>query len=191
MSFSENIRKEQMMGTLEAMLVTPTKTSTIIVSMSLWSFIFASISIVIYLLLGRFLFGISFQGANFLAAGIILLLTIISFSCLGIISAGFIMIFKKGLPFNWLISSSFQLLGGIYYPITILPKSLQVISHLLPITYSLRSLRLALLQRYPTAALTQDIFALSIFCIVLLPISILFFRFTVRRAKIGGSLSHY
>ncbi|MDY6932268.1 MAG: ABC transporter permease, partial [Halobacteriota archaeon] len=41
-SFAGSIRNEQMMGTLEAMLVTPTKTSSIITFSSLWSFIFAS-----------------------------------------------------------------------------------------------------------------------------------------------------
>jgi ABC-2 type transport system permease protein len=50
--FSETIRDEQMMGTLEAMLVTPTSTATVITFSSLWSFIFASIRVLLYLAVG-------------------------------------------------------------------------------------------------------------------------------------------
>ena len=39
-SFSTNIRSEQMLGTLEAMLVTPTRLSNIVLSSSQWSFAF-------------------------------------------------------------------------------------------------------------------------------------------------------
>ena len=46
-SFSESVRDEQMMGTLEAMQVTPTRTSSIIALSSLWSFIFASFRVLI------------------------------------------------------------------------------------------------------------------------------------------------
>jgi len=43
--FSESIRDEQMMGTLEAMLVTPTDTTTVITLSALWSFIVASVRV--------------------------------------------------------------------------------------------------------------------------------------------------
>ena len=54
------IRQEQMLGTLEAMLITPTKASTITIYLSLWNFIFSSVHILIYLFMGRFVFGIKF-----------------------------------------------------------------------------------------------------------------------------------
>ena len=50
-SFSASIRSGQMMGTLEAMLVTPTKVDTIVVSSSLWDYIFSTFRILIFLLL--------------------------------------------------------------------------------------------------------------------------------------------
>jgi len=49
-SFSQHIRQEQIIGTLEAILVTPTKLSVIIISLSLWDFIFTSITTLIYFL---------------------------------------------------------------------------------------------------------------------------------------------
>lgn len=190
-SFSGSIRNEQMMGTLEAMLVTPTRISLIILFSSLWSFIFASIKVLIYLLLGVFLFNIDVNNANLFAALIVLILTIISFSSLGIISASFIMIFKQGDPVNWIFNTMSGLFGGVFFPITILPGWLQNISYILPITYSLRAMRHALLQGMSLRLLASDIFALVIFSIIMLPLSIFIFRYAIMRAKIDGSLTQY
>lgn len=100
-SFANNIRAEQMIGTLEAMLVTPTRLATIVLSSSQWSFAFTSIRVAIYLVLGGVFFGVSFTNATILPTLTALLLTVIAFSSLGIISASFIMVFKKGDPIAW------------------------------------------------------------------------------------------
>ena len=125
------------------------------------------------------------------AALLILVLTIITFSSLGIIAASFIMVLKRGDPVTWLFSTLSSLLGGVYYPISVLPPWLQRLSYLLPITYSLRAMRLALLQGYPFTALVPDIAVLVIFSLILLPLSLLTFRYAVHRAKVDGSLTHY
>jgi ABC-2 type transport system permease protein len=199
-SFSATIRMGQMMGTLEAMFVTPTKVDTIVLSSSLWDYIFATFRILIFLLLGVFLFGVNMSDANLFAAMIILILTIICFSSLGIISASFIMVFKRGDPVNWVFGSVSAnwvfgsvsaLLGGVFYPITVLPIWLRFFSYLLPITYSLRGMRLALLQGYSLSALTLEILALIVFSVLLLPLGIICFRYAVKKAKMDGSLTQY
>lgn len=191
MTFSSKLRQEQVMGTLEAMLVTPTKVSTVIISLSLWNFIFSSISVILYLLFGILFFGVNFKGANFIGAAVILFLTMICFSSIGIISASFIMIFKRGDPVTWLISKFSALFGGVYFPITVLPKGLQTISYFLPVTYSLRALRHTLLQGYPLGLLGYDISILMFFSVFLLPLSVFIFKYAVKTAKMNGSLLHY
>ncbi|MDO9579594.1 MAG: ABC transporter permease, partial [Bacteroidales bacterium] len=140
--------------------------------------------------LGIFL-GISISLAHFFPVVLILILTIISFSSLGIMSAGFIIIFKRGDPINWLFSTVSFLLGGVYYPVSILPPALQKLARLLPITHSLEGIRIALLTDSPLSSLLPSIFALLIFSVVLLPSSILLFRHAIKKAKIDGSLVQY
>lgn len=188
--FSETIRDEQMMGTLEAMLVTPTTTSAIITLSALWSFIFASFRVLMYLLIGISL-GVNMTGANLLGGLVILLLTIICFSSIGVLSASFIMIFKKGDPINMLFTSTSELFGGVLFPIEVFPGWLQSISHILPITYSLNGMRHALLQGYSLQQLVPDITALILFSFVLLPASLLVFNYAVKRAKADGTLVQY
>ena len=190
-SFSSQIRTAQVMGTLEAMLVTQTEIPTIILSSSLYSFIFTSFQVVIYLLLGSLLFGVNMGQANLVAALLILLLTIISFSAIGIISASFVMVFKRGDPLAWLFGSASILFGGVYYPIAILPGWLEKVAYLLTITYSLEGMRLALLKGHSLNALLPNLLALSIFTLVLLPLSIMSFQWAVRKAKLQGTLTHY
>nr|CBH39768.1 putative ABC transporter, permease protein [uncultured archaeon] len=189
--FSESIRGEQMMGTLEAMLVTPTNSSTIIAFSTLWSFIFTSFRVLVYLLIGAFLLGVDMSDANLIAAMIILILTIICFSSIGIISASFIMVLKRGDPINMLFMSTSELFGGVLFPIAVLPEWLQKISYILPITYSLNGMRHALLQGYTLHALAPDIIALIVFSVVLVPLGLLTFKYAVKKAKADGTLVQY
>ncbi len=190
-SFSSCIRDAQILGTLEALLVTQTSIPTIIFSSSLYSFVLASLRVIVFLLIGVLALGLNIGDANFMGAILILLLTIFSFSSLGIISASFIMVLKRGDPLSWIFTSMSWLLGGVYYPITVLPDWVQKFSYLLPITYSLEGMRMALLKGYTLRALLPSIIPLLIFTIIMLPISIWVFKYAVKRAKIDGSLIKY
>jgi ABC-2 type transport system permease protein len=190
-SFSSSLRRAQTTGTLEAMLTTPTALSTIILSSSLWSYLLTTLRVLVYLLIGGLFLKVNLGGGNYLGALIVLILTIISFSSLGVIAASFIMVLKRGDPITWLFNATSSFLGGIYYPVTILPGWLQFFSYLLPVTYALRSMRLALLQGASMATILSDILVLAIFSVLLMPASLLAFRFAVRRARVDGSLSQY
>ena len=190
-SFANTIRQAQTTGTLEAMLMTPTRVSTVVLCSSIWNYLMTTFRVLVYLALGTLFLGVNLGRGNVLAALLILALTLVTFSGLGIIAASFIMVLKRGDPVTWVFSSLSSLLGGVYYPVTILPGWLQRLSHLLPITYSLRAMRLALLRGYPLSALAPDILALTLFSLILLPLSLLAFRYAVHRAKVDGSLTHY
>lgn len=190
-TFSSHIREAQVTGVLESMLVTPSSFVEIIAGMSVWDFIFASIRILVYLALGICFFGVRFNNPNILAALLILVLTIVCFSSIGIMSAGFILIFKRSEPIGSFIGAVTGLFGGVYFPVEVLHPKLQFISYILPVTYSLRGLRFALLTGYSLKALIPDIAILSLFCLILAPLAIIVFKYTLRRVKIEGGLAHY
>ncbi len=190
-SFSNRIQSEQTQGTLEAILLTPTRISTILFSMALWNLIFATIDMVIYIALGIFLFKIDFTNLNILSAIVTLLLTIASFSGLGIISASFIMVFKRGNPLGWIINSIEGLIGGVYFPVTVLPEWLQFLAKFFPITYAIRAMELSIYKGYSIAQLAKEIGFLLLFSILLIPLSIAFFKYSVKKAKMDGSLAQY
>lgn len=189
-SFANNLREAQTTGTLEAMLLTPTRLSTIILSSGIYDYGYVTLQVIAYLVLGALIFGVELNG-NLPAALLILALTIVAMTSLGIVAASFIMVLKRGDPVTWVFNSVSLLLGGVYYPVEILPSWLQTLSRLLPITYALQAMRQALLNNASFQQLWPDIAALIIFCVALVPLSLLSFRLAVQRAKADGSLAHY
>jgi ABC-2 type transport system permease protein len=189
-SFAESMREEQMMGTLEAMLATPTSLSAIVLSSALWRFLLTSVSVFIYLLIGA-AFGISFAGANIPVALLLLALTVTAYSALGIISASFIIVFKRGDPVNWVVSTVSIFLGGVLYPVSILPGWLRFFSRLLPITYSLEGIRGSLLMAKGISEVGSDVAALAVISAVLIPCSLILFTLAVNHARRLGTLVKY
>ena len=97
-SFASNLREAQTTGTLEAMLMTPTRLSTVIMSSSLYDYGFVTFQVLVYLALGALVFGVQIGLGNIPAALVVLILTIIAMTSLGIIAASFIMVLKRGDP---------------------------------------------------------------------------------------------
>jgi ABC-2 type transport system permease protein len=190
-SFSSQIRTAQMQGTLEALLVTPTPVWLILFSSSLYNFFFTSLRVVLYLIVGTILFGLNLHITSLAAFFIVLLLTIITFSGIGLISAAFIIVFKQGSPINWLVSTASSLLGGVFYPVTIMSSWIEHVSYLLPITHSLEAMRLILLKGAGLGEISHQLIALITFAAVLLPLGTAAFLHGLKIAKKEGSLIHY
>lgn len=190
-NFADQLREAQTTGTLEAMLSMPVGLSTIVLGSSLWAFIMATFRVIVILISGAFLLGAGMRSSNFPLALLILLLTVASASSFGIIAASFIMVVKKGDPISWLFKSASWLLGGVVFPVAILPPWMQKLALLLPTTHALRAMRLALLQGKSMIDVLPEVAALSVFCFLLLPISLSVLKYAVRRAKQEGTLTHY
>jgi ABC-2 type transport system permease protein len=190
-SLSQSIREGQIMGTLEALLVTQTEIPTIIISSSVYGFLFTTLRVIIFMVIGVLVYGLDLSRANYAGAIVILLISIIAFSSFGILSASFVMVLKKGDPVASLFNGISWLLGGDYYPVSIVPSWLKPFSYFLPITYSLEGMRLALIKGDSFYQLLPSILSLLLFTAVLMPISIFSFQYAIRLAKRDGSLTHY
>ena len=188
--FASSLRQAQTTGTLEAMLMSPTPVSRLIIGSAVWNYAFTTFRVLVYIVLGLAL-GMDLSQANWFPALICLLLSIVSFAAIGIIAAGIIMVIKRGDPLTSLVSSVSALFGGIYYPIDLLPDWLLPISAVLPITYSLRAMRKTLLVGAGFGEIWGDLAILVGFCIVLFPLSLWIFRLAVNRARADGSLAQY
>ena len=188
--FARALREAQTTGTLEAMLMTPAPTSLIIIGSALWSYAYTTLRVVAYLGLGLLL-GLDLSRANVPAALLILLLAVVAFAAFGILAAAVIMVIKRGDPITGLLASAANLVGGVFYPIEVLPGWLQWLANLLPLPYALRALRLALLNGAHWSALWPDLLALLLFCVFGLPLALLAFGRAIAIARRDGSLTHY
>ncbi len=190
-SFATEIRNGQVLGTLEALLVTPTSIETILFSSCLYNFSFTSLRIFLYLLVGTLLFGMQLHVSSLPAFLIVFLLTILSFSGIGLISAAFIVVFKQGSPITWIMGTASGLIGGVLYPISVLPSWLEPYSNFLPITHALEAMRQILLNGASLIDVIYQVKILSCFMLVLLPIGLGLFKLSLNMARKEGSLVHY
>ena len=190
-SISSAIQYGMYTGTLEAMLVTPTSLSTIVFSSVLYQFVSSLLNILIYLVLAVVLFGFSLFEANLLSAAVMLILGLLAQLPLGIFSASFLLVFKRGDPVTFLVGNFSSLLGGVYFPLAVLPGWLQSVSFFLPFTHALEGLRQAVLNGRSLIELSTQVVVLSVFAIVLLPLSLAAFSYAIYQAKRLGTLSQF
>lgn len=190
-TYADAIRQGQLTGTLEAMMSTGTGLPTLLLGSSLWGFAFNALRVAAFLGLGALFFGLDLSRASLPAALAILALAVIAESAIGIFSAAFVLVFKKGDPFRFAVGSASALLAGIYYPVETLPSWMQLLAQGLPLTHSLSGLRGALLEGKSLSQLGPELAALAVFASVFLPLALLFFRLAANRVRRQGSLAQY
>ena len=189
-SLANAIRSEQMQGTLEGVLMTPISVPTLIVASSAWDFVQATFFSFLYLLLGWLFFGVTYRG-SFALALLILLLTTFVLASIGILSASFAMVFKRGDPFAILLGTGATLFSGVLFPTELLGKGFGYVSRILPTTHGVDGIRRVLIEGQGFAEVREPIVTLCLFLLVLLPFSLWVFARAVRRAKREGSLIQY
>lgn len=190
-NYAGAIRSEQMSGTLEAMLVTPTPLSRIMVGASVWSYVMSAVQMGLMLLVGVFVFGVRLQPAGIWVMTATLLLSVLALSGIGILSAAFIVYFKRGNPVNFLISTASLLFGNVIIPSAALPARFAWISRLVPISYATEAMRGAVYRGAGFAEVGPQLLVLAGFGAVLLPVGLFAIRLAVRAAKREGTLVQY
>ena len=195
-TFSAKIRREQLTGTLEAMLVTPTRASLVILGSSAWDFVMTTFRVAMILAIGTLLawgFGerIGFRAEGIPAFLLLLALTVTAFSGIGILSAAFTIWLKRGDPVNYVITAASALLGGVFFQVDVMPAWLQSVAAFLPITHALRGIRRALLAGAGIGEVTGDLQILALFAAALVPLGMGAFTLALRRARVEGSLVQY
>ena len=82
-------------------------------------------------------------------------------------------------------------LGGVYYPITVIPGWIKSISAFIPLTYGLTALRGVLLEGNSITTVWRDIAILGAFTAGALVVSGIGFRAALRYARQVGNLAQY
>ncbi|HKZ85807.1 MAG TPA: ABC transporter permease [Anaerolineae bacterium] len=189
-SFAESLREEMLMGTLEPLLATATPTRLALLGPSAFMLIEGTLLVIAQLALGVLL-GADLSRANWPSAIVVVVVSLASLLCWGILSAAFTLVFKRSDPITFLVGAIAYVFSGVFFPVAILPPFLQAVSYLLPFTYSLHALRGALLGGAALADLATDLLALLAFTAVLLPLALWAMGYAIRRLKRTGELAHY
>jgi ABC-2 type transport system permease protein len=189
-SFFHVVEEAQNNGTLEILMTTSTPGPVLVFLSAMSSFGATTFQLVLYLGIGLLLFGAPVH-ANLASCLVLFALSVIIAFALGMFAAALQLAIQKGSALVWLLGSGAWFLTGTLFPVQTLPPQLRMLSSLIPLTHSLDAMRLALLQGAGLKVLGYEIGILGLFCAVLLPSSIWAFSYTLRKARLAGTLSFY
>jgi ABC-2 type transport system permease protein len=189
-TFDRSLQEARDTGTLEPLLVTQVPLPVILIGSSIYPFAATTLRIAVYLAWAAVFFEFPLRAANWPSVIVVLLAALLAFSGLGILSAAYLLLFKRGNPAKWFLLGVSSVVGGMLFPVSILPDWLQVIAHLNPVTYALDAMRAALLDGAGVSSLTRPLLVLLLFAVLILPASVAVFSWALRRTKITGTLTH-
>lgn len=189
-SFERAVRTDQIFGTLEAVLASPTRLSTLILCSALWPFALTCTRVIWYLLLAWAIFGLEIAHANVPLLLLFFALIVLTSSAIGIFGAAAVMRYKNVGLSNFLVGGAASLLSGVMFPVALLPAPLRAISWLLPFTHGLRGARAAVAGA-AFGPVAGDALWLAVAAAVLLPLAFWSFRCAVEAAKRAGTLATY
>jgi ABC-2 type transport system permease protein len=185
------IRQEQLQGTLEALLVTPTSSTTIELGSVVYDLLFVPARVIVFLGLTTIFVGTDYHWVGLLALIPILLLYIPFAWGLGIMAAAWTITFKRGTGVVGVATTFLTITSGAFFPLTVLPAWLRSIAELNPLAIALRGAREALLGGATVGGIAPQAFALAPFAVVSIIGGTLAFRAALGRERRRGSLGQY
>ena len=186
--FAGRIREEQVNGTLEALMASPAPLWSILVGALAWEVLWTTAEVGLYVLLGITIFGVNLSSVNVLSVAALLAIGLTALSALGLLAACGVLLYKEADPVGWVLGSAMKVLGGVLFPVSLLPWWLERLAGALPLTPFLEGLRQAALLGKSPGALKANLLTLGIWIIVLWPMAIFSFHRTVRYLKQTGKL---
>ena len=186
---TNEVRQTMNQGVLEALCAPPIDYTWLLLCSSLWQFAFETVRVAFYFLIAIAVFGMRLHGANWIGAGVSLILTASIFLMLGIMSCSIPVLVKRGDPIYWVFSRATSLLAGVMFPVSVFPRWLQIVAFCFPLTHSLEAMRQCLFAGASLRQVSGNILALVGFAVVLAPLTIVVNNVCMRRAKKCGAFT--
>ncbi len=188
---AQAVRNEQLMGTLESLLLTPTSSSTIQAGSVAFDLVYVPVRTAVFLLAISLAFGLHFELSGLLPALAILIAFIPFVWGLGVASAATILTFRRGGGLIATATLGLALLSGVYFPIDLLPAWLVGIAELNPVALAIEGMREALLGGAGWGDVLPSAGVLAAMAVASLTLGQAAFRAALRRERRLGTLGLY
>lgn len=185
------IRNEQLIGTLESLLVSPTAPTTLQLGLVIYDFFYVPLRTAIFLFLAAVIFDIQIQLSG-TAPALLMLLSFIPFVWgLGVASAAGTLTFRRGTGLVGVGVAALTVLSAAYIPLEVLPGWARTIARYNPFTLALTGTRRVLLGGSGWAEVWSVVRVFMPLSAVTLALGVLAFRWALRRERKLGTLGLY
>lgn len=186
---SNSVQWERWEGTIEYSFMAPIHRLTYLLGVCIWAVLYGLIRTLVILIGVALFFHVSLKGADLTGAALILVVSSVPFIGLGLMAAVLpLLSTERGAQATQVIQGVLLLVSGVYYPIAVLPGWIRWASVLSPATYTLQSVRQAILFGAPIHTLWGVSAGLFASGLVLIPAGLGIFMVAERHAMRHGTL---
>jgi ABC-2 type transport system permease protein len=186
----EILDRERVKGTLVGLFLAPCPRLSWLTGFALVGLVEMGLSAVVALGAGYCFLGVRFA-VNWASLAVTLVLFLASLWGMGIVFSAIGLYLMKANPFSNLVSPFVILLGGVYYPVALLPDPLRWLARGLPLGYGMQALADATLHNASIATLASQLLPLLGFAIGLPILGVLAFNWIERAVRVRGDLDLY
>ena len=186
-----SIREEQLMGTLEALLMTPTSPATLQVGSMMYDLAYIPVRTILFLVLASAIFGADLNVGGF-GPVVAILLVFIPFAWgIGMLGAAAVLTYRRGVNILTFGISLLMIGSNAYVPISVFPEWAQRAAAVNPVSIALYGSRQALLGDGGWDAAWHAIRLLFPIAVAALGVGIMGVRFALKRERRRGTLGLY
>jgi ABC-2 type transport system permease protein len=186
---TETVAWERWEGTIEYTFMAPLPRAAHLLGMGVFAVLYGVLRTALLFTVVALFFGLSFDGADFGAALLLLGVASVSFVGVGMITAVLPLISpEKGAQLGFVAQGLLLVVSGVYYPVDVMPGWMQAIATVSPATYALHGIRASVLDGAGVAAVWGDLWPLLVLGALAIPVGLAVFRAGERYAKRHGKL---
>jgi len=185
---AQRVREEQLTGTLEALVTQPVKSNELAFGLGGLPFLLALGRASVYLVVATVLLGVSFAGADWVGFVVVMAATGAALLGLGVALGALVLVIKRATVVVTLTTFALGLLGGAFFPISVLPDWLEPIAKIVPTRFAFDGLRAAL---FTGGGWAGDAAALLGIAAVGVPLGLWLFHRALDHCRRTGSLVQY
>jgi ABC-2 type transport system permease protein len=162
-------------GIIKRLLATPLKQWQLALSLVCARLVVMLAQTIILTLIGILVFKATFAG-NIFSVLVLMFLGGSIFLLCGLLISSFAKTYDSAAPITSAIALPLTFLSNIFYPITLLPRSLKIVAEILPMNYLSDGLRQAYLQPFNLQIISKDVLVLFVWFVIILGFTLLTFR---------------
>lgn len=185
-----SLRQELVAGTFERVMVSPLGPVTALLAMAIFPFLSALVSATITIVYAALVFGMPMQWETAPLALPVVILGGVAFLPFAVLLTSAVFVVKRAGAGGGMLVTALLLVGGVLFPIALLPDWIEWASNVQPLTPAADLLR-HLVSGSPIDSVSNALVRLAVFAAALLPVSMLCLRASVRYAQRRGTVLEF
>lgn len=181
-------------GTIEPIMMSSTNLIDVVAGRAIWNTMIGLLNALLVFIIAELMFQTPVTIHNPAAFFGILILTLGSLACIGLIFSAFVVWTRMSTTLFSILEFPIYILSGAMVPISLLPGGLTAISYALPTCWGVDAMKLAALGDYDGAIGTtigQDLIMTVVLMLIYASIAFIIFKYIERNVRMTGSLTRY